>query len=469
MSYVTVMGLEIHAELLTNSKAYCSCENSFAGKKNERICPVCAGFPGTLPAINKKAVELAVMSGLCFDCKINNYSAFDRKNYFYPDLPKAYQITQFYHPICLDGIIRINEKSFGIERIHIEEDAGKLIHSDTNTLIDYNRCGVPLIEIVTHPDFRNANEVCQFIEEIALRLKYAGVCDAKLEEGSLRVDVNISVMKESDTKFGTRAEIKNLNSLKSVRRAIEYEATRQSMLLDEGKNVILETRRFDESSGKTISLRPKEKAEDYRYFPEPDLPPIFISDDDIKGIKGSMPEMPHVKFDRYTRKYKLTDTDAGLIIYDKSFAEFYDKAVSILPEYKEISKLMLGEVNRNLNNTSQKIDDVYFSPCDIAKIVKMSIDNTITANGAKELVRIMFREKGSPEELARKYNLLTTDNTEELKKICSEVLSENSQQVTAYKNGNDKLFAFFIGQCVRRAGKCANPKLIKEILETLLN
>lgn len=469
MSYITVIGLEIHAELLTDTKAYCSCENSFAGGKNERICPVCAGFPGALPTINKKAVELAVRAGLCFDCKINNYSCFDRKNYSYPDLPKAYQITQFYHPICSDGEVVINEKSFRIERIHIEEDAGKLIHSDMNTLIDYNRSGIPLIEIVTHPDFRNSQEVCDFIEEIALRLKYADVCDARLEEGSLRVDVNISLMREGEKKFGTRTEIKNLNSLKSVKRAIEFETKRQAELLDSGSPVTQETRRFTEASKETVCLRSKEDTVDYRYFPEPDLPSIFISNDIIAQIKSLMHEMPEKRIKRYVDLYTLSPADAHLIASDKDFSDFYDCAVSQLGEYKEISKLMLGEVNRNLNDTQLKIRNVSFSPNDIARVVKMTLDGIISSSGAKEIVRLLFLEKLSPDEIAQKYSLFLEDNTARLEEICNDFIKDNEKQVIEYKNGNEKLFAFFIGQCLRRAGKSTNPKALKEILLRLLN
>ena len=300
MKYIPVMGLEIHAELLTKSKVYCSCENTFGGAVNNRVCPVCSGMPGTLPVINKEVVTFAVKAGLSLGCEINEYSAFDRKNYFYPDLPKAYQITQFEYPICSNGHVEVCGRNIRINRIHIEEDAGKLIHEEVS-LADYNRCGVPLIEIVTEPDFRTVEEVQQFVKEVALRLKYAEVWDARLEQGSLRVDVNISLMPEDADEFGVRAEIKNLNSVKSIGRAIEYEIKRQTEILEKGERVKQETRRFDEKSGATNVLRSKEDGHDYRYFPEPDIPPVKISKENVEKIRMSMSESPDKRLKILTR------------------------------------------------------------------------------------------------------------------------------------------------------------------------
>ena len=288
MRYQPVIGLEIHAELLTDSKVFCTCQNEFGGSENTRVCPRCSGLPGTLPLLNQGAVRLAAKAGFALDCTVNNYSAFDRKNYFYPDLPKAYQITQFDHPICTGGYITVTGgKDIRINHIHIEEDAGKLVHDDYEgiSMADYNRCGVPLIEIVTEPDFRSIEEVQDFVEKLALRLKYAGVCDAKMEQGSMRVDVNISIMPVGSTEFGTRAELKNLNSLKAIGRAIEYEINRQAEILDNGGTVIQETRRYNDNHGDTKALRSKEDAQDYRYFPEPDIPPVFLSDEEIEDIR----------------------------------------------------------------------------------------------------------------------------------------------------------------------------------------
>ncbi len=467
MRYQPVIGLEIHAELLTDSKVFCTCKNEFGGNENTRVCPRCSGLPGTLPLINKGAVRLAAKAGFATDCTINNYSAFDRKNYFYPDLPKAYQITQFEYPICTDGHITvIGRKDIRINRIHIEEDAGKLVHDDYEgiSMADYNRCGVPLIEIVTEPDFRTIEEVQDFVEQIALRLKYAGVCDARMEQGSMRVDVNISIMPAGSSEFGTRAEIKNLNSLKAIGRAIEYEIKRQSEILDNGGTVVQETRRYNDNHGDTKALRSKEEAHDYRYFPEPDIPPVLLSDEDIAEIKNSMPEMPQTRFNRYTQEYKLPYDDAKLIISSKEFSDFYDEAVKINPDYKQISNLMLVELNRNLNDSEKTISDVTFSPADLAELVKMSSDGIVSKNAAKDILKIMFTNGGKPQDIAKEHGFIMDNDTSGIEEIINKVLSENPESVESFKNGNQKIFGFLMGQVIRLAGNGANPKLAKDLL-----
>ncbi len=467
MRYQPVIGLEIHAELLTDSKVFCTCKNEFGGNENTRVCPRCSGLPGTLPLINKGAVRLAAKAGFATDCTINNYSAFDRKNYFYPDLPKAYQITQFEYPICTDGHITvIGGKDIRINRIHIEEDAGKLVHDDYEgiSMADYNRCGVPLIEIVTEPDFRTIEEVQDFVEQIALRLKYAGVCDARMEQGSMRVDVNISIMPAGSSEFGTRAEIKNLNSLKAIGRAIEYEIKRQSEILDNGGTVVQETRRYNDNHGDTKALRSKEEAHDYRYFPEPDIPPVLLSNEDIAEIKNSMPEMPQTRFNRYTQEYKLPYDDAKLIISSKEFSDFYDEAVKINPDYKQISNLMLVELNRNLNDSEKTISDVTFSPADLAELVKMSSDGIVSKNAAKEILKIMFTYGGKPQNIAKEHGFIMDNDTSGIEEIINKVLSENPESVESFKNGNQKIFGFLMGQVIRLAGNGANPKLAKDLL-----
>ncbi|MCI8979373.1 MAG: Asp-tRNA(Asn)/Glu-tRNA(Gln) amidotransferase subunit GatB [Clostridia bacterium] len=467
MRYQPVIGLEIHAELLTDSKVFCTCKNEFGGNENTRVCPRCSGLPGTLPLINKGAVRLAAKAGFATDCTINNYSAFDRKNYFYPDLPKAYQITQFEYPICTDGHITvIGRKDIRINRIHIEEDAGKLVHDDYEgiSMADYNRCGVPLIEIVTEPDFRTIEEVQDFVEQITLRLKYAGVCDARMEQGSMRVDVNISIMPAGSSEFGTRAEIKNLNSLKAIGRAIEYEIKRQSEILDNGGTVVQETRRYNDNHGDTKALRSKEEAHDYRYFPEPDIPPVLLSDEDIAEIKNSMPEMPQTRFNRYTQEYKLPYDDAKLIISSKEFSDFYDEAVKINPDYKQISNLMLVELNRNLNDSEKTISDVTFSPADLAELVKMSSDGIVSKNAAKDILKIMFTNGGKPQDIAKEHGFIMDNDTSGIEEIINKVLSENPESVESFKNGNQKIFGFLMGQVIRLAGNGANPKLAKDLL-----
>ena len=467
MNYTPVIGLEIHCELLTKSKVFCACENSFGGKENTRVCPRCLGFPGTLPVLNKNAVRLAVKAGLALDCKINNYSAFDRKNYFYPDLPKAYQITQFFTPICENGSVTLeNGKTIHINRIHIEEDAGKLVHDEESKMsfADYNRCGVPLIEIVTGPDFRTAEEVADFVRRVALRLKYAKVCDARMEQGSIRVDVNISVMPEGAAEFGTRAEIKNLNSLRAIARAIEYETSRQSKILGGGGSVTQETRRFDDTRGVTVSMRSKEEAHDYRYFPEPDIPPVFLTDEEIANIKNELPELPHKRQRRYTEAYGLSQEDARLITEDRLFSDFYDAAVKEYPDYKQISNLMLVELKRCLNECETGMKDLKFTPPDLAKTAQMAADGIISKNAAREIVGIMFTGGGKPEQIARERGFVMSSNSAETEMIIDKILAENEKQVTDYKNGSEKIFGFLMGKVMREIGGSANPKIVKELL-----
>lgn len=467
MRYQPVIGLEIHCELLTDSKVFCSCQNEFGGSENTRVCPRCSGFPGTLPLINQNAVRLAAKAGFATDGTVNNYSSFDRKNYFYPDLPKAYQITQFEHPITTGGYITVfNGNKMRIHHIHIEEDAGKLIHDDYEgiSMADYNRCGVPLIEIVTEPDFRSVEEVQDFVEKIALRLKYAGVCDARMEQGSMRVDVNISIMPEGSDTFGTRAEIKNLNSVKAIGRAIEYEISRQAEILDNGGTVIQETRRFNDNHGDTKALRSKEEAHDYRYFPEPDIPPVWLSDEEIAQIKVSMPEMPQHRFERYTKEYGLSADDANLIISSREFSDFYDEAVKITPDYKQVSNMMLGELNRNLNDSQTTISEVKFSPAQLAELVKMASDGVISKNAAKDILTIMFNKGGNPEDIAKENGFVMDNDSSALEDIINKVLAENAGSVESYKSGNQKIFGFLMGKVIKEAGKGANPKLAKDLL-----
>lgn len=471
MRYQPVIGLEIHAELLTDSKVFCSCRNEFGGSENTRVCPRCSGMPGTLPLVNQGAVRLAAKAGFATDCTVHNYSSFDRKNYFYPDLPKAYQITQFENPICTDGHITVKGgKNIRINRIHIEEDAGKLVHDDYEgiSMADYNRCGVPLIEIVTEPDFRTIEEVQDFVWQIALRLKYAGVCDARMEQGSMRVDVNISIMPVGSEVFGTRAELKNLNSLKAIGRAIEYEINRQAEILDNGGEVIQETRRYNDNHGDTKALRSKEEAHDYRYFPEPDIPPVLLSDEDMRLIRDSMPEMPQSRFERYTSQYGLSGEDASLIISSREFSDFYDEAVKINPDYRQISNMMLVELNRNLNDSEKTIADVTFSPADLAELVKMSSDGVVSKNAAKDILKIMFDGGKKPMDIAKENGFIMNNDASGLEDIINRVLEENADSAESYRNGNAKIFGFLMGQVVRLAGKGANPKLAKDLLSEKL-
>lgn len=471
MNYVPVIGLEIHAELLTKTKIFCSCKNEFGNMANSQICPVCSGMPGALPTLNKNTVILGIKAGLSLNCKINSYSAFDRKNYFYPDLPKGYQITQFYYPLCSKGYIKLNDKKYDIERIHLEEDAGKLTHDDatSKTFIDYNRCGIPLIEIVTKPDFNSADEVCSFVEAVCQRLKYANVCDCRLEQGSLRVDVNISLKEENSKVLGNRTEIKNLNSLKSIKKAIEFEIKRQTKILENGERVIQQTRRFDEQTSTTRSLREKESINDYRYFPEPDIPAIYVCDDDISKIKSILPQMPDIRQNRYIYEYSLSPEDAKLIAYEREYSDFYDEAVTYCNDYKAVASLMLGELNRHLNISDKDINDVTFTPKMLAELVKLKLDKKVSTSAAKEILSVMFKTGENAYKIANQLNLFSDCTDEQIVTFAKKVLEENSENVQKYKSGKTQLFGFFVGETFRLSNKKADPCKIRTILEKLLS
>lgn len=470
MKYQTVIGLEIHAELLTHSKVFCSCSAEFGGEENIRVCPRCSGMPGSLPLFNRGAAELAVKAGLALNCKINNFSAFDRKNYFYPDLPKAYQITQFNHPICSDGYVDIGTKKIRINRIHIEEDAGKLIHDEKRkiSLADYNRCGIPLIEIVTEPDIRSAEEAKAFTAEVALALKYAGVCDAKMEQGSLRCDVNISIMPESSKVFGTRTEIKNLNSLRSIGRAIEYEFSRQKELLESGERVIQQTLHWNDATGVTTALRSKEEAHDYRYFPEPDIPPMFITDEEINTISKAMPEMPSARKARYL-SLGLSDADASLLIADKALADFYEEAVKSYQNPKSVASMIIVELLRHINDSGFSVEEIALPPADLAQLCKMADEGTVSRSAAKDILKQMLKTLEDPMEIAKKGNMLMSNDTSAVEKTADEILAANPKAVEEYRGGSAKVFGFLMGQMCRTLGKSANPAIIKKILEEKLN
>lgn len=469
MNYQTVIGLEIHAELLTSSKVFCSCSAEFGGEENTRVCPRCSGLPGTLPLFNRGAAELAVKAGLALNCKINNFSAFDRKNYFYPDLPKAYQITQFFSPICSDGYVDIGTKKIRINRIHIEEDAGKLIHDDAKniSLADYNRCGIPLIEIVTEPDIRSAEEAKAFTAEVALALKYAGVCDAKMEQGSLRCDVNISIMPEGSDVFGTRTEIKNLNSLRSIGRAIEYEFGRQKELLERGERVIQQTLHWNDATGVTTALRSKEEAHDYRYFPEPDIPPMFITDEEIEKISSAMPEMPQSRKARYL-DMGLNDADAALLVADKSLADFYESALKGYNNPKSVSSMIIVELLRRMNDASISAEDLELSPADLAELCKMADEGTVSRGTAKDILKEMLESGEKPMDIAKKGGMIMSNDSSEVESAVEQILAANPKAVEEFRGGSAKVFGFLMGQACRSLGKSANPAIIKKILEEKL-
>lgn len=472
--YITVIGLEIHAELLTDSKIFCNCSAEFGGDRNSRCCPVCTGMPGTLPVINQTAVEYAVKAGYALNCEINKFSVFDRKNYFYPDLPKAYQISQLYRPIVGAGYIPIEvggkKKNIRINHIHLEEDAGKLVHDDYNgvSLADYNRCGIPLIEIVTEPDMRSAEEAMAFVEQISLLLKYAGVCDCKMEQGSLRCDVNISIMKPDDKEFGTRAEIKNINSIKSVGRAIKYEERRQALLLEAGKKVVQETRRYDANRDSTKGMRSKENAHDYRYFPEPDILQVNLTDEQLAEIKAKLPEMPNVRLARYTDSYGLSEKDARVLVNAKEISDFYDKALSIYNSPKSVASFILTEFMRRINLGEIDVNALKFTAEQFADLVKLADEEKISKNDAKAVFRIMAESGGDPEKLAEQAGYIITVDMKKVNSEIDAVLAANEPQVKQYAGGEKKVFGFIMGQCTKALKGAATPKIIKQALEEKL-
>jgi len=464
MEYEIVVGMEVHAELSTKSKIFCGCSTKFTSEPNSQCCPVCTAMPGTLPVLNKKAVEYAVKAGLAMNCSIARFSRLDRKNYFYPDLPKAYQISQHDQPICKDGYIEIEvcgvRKKIGIERIHIEEDAGKLIHDEDSraTYIDYNRCGVPLIEIVSKPDLRSPEEARAFVESVKLILEYLGVCDCKMQEGSLRADINVSVRPFGSSDFGIRTEIKNLNSLRAIQRAIGYEAQRQISKLKEGKIIVRETMRWDEAKGCTVPMRNKEDVPDYRYFPEPDLVPVVIDDDWVQSIKDSLPELPKERKDRFIREYGLPEHDAGLLTSQKRLADFFEEGISAGGNPKALSNWIMGELLRLLKEKKMDIPDIPFGAQQLVKLVSMTDSGRISMTSAKKVFDEMLSSGRDPEEIVAERRLEIVTDEGELTRVIREILNGNPEAVSDYKNGKEKAFGYLMGQLMRMTGGKADPK-----------
>ena len=471
--YPTI-GLEIHAELLTKSKVFCTCSAEFGGDPNSRCCPVCSGLPGTLPILNHTAVEYIVKAGYVMNCEISRFTKWDRKNYFYPDLPKAYQISQMPRPVCLNGHVDImvgdEEKRIRINRIHLEEDAGKLVHDEAtrSSLADYNRCGIPLIEIVTEPDFHSAEDVVAFVDKIRLLLKYAGVCDCKMEQGSLRCDVNISLAEKGSDKLGTRAELKNLNSVKAIARAIEYEIYRQTEILEAGGEVLQETRRFSDSTGETSTLRSKEDAHDYRYFPDPDIPPIIFTEEELDAIRDSLPEMPDSIKKRYTEQYGMSETDADNLISDKDICDFYEAAIKEYDSPKTILNFMLGEFMRRINLGELSMDSLKFGPKELATLIKLGDTDKVNKSNYKTIFVEMIETGKTPEEICDEKDLWIKEDTGAVEAVIDKLIADNPKPVEQYRNGETKVFGFFMGQANKALKGQATPNAIKEMLEKKL-
>lgn len=474
MKYEAVIGLEVHAELLTDTKIFCSCTTKFGGEPNTHVCPVCLGLPGTLPVLNKKVVEYAVKAGLALNCKIAKFSKMDRKNYFYPDLPKAYQISQYDIPLCSEGYIEIETegktKKIGITRIHIEEDAGKLMHENVDgSLVDYNRTGVPLIEIVSEPDISTPEEAYEYLTKLKSILEYSEVSDCKMQEGSLRVDTNVSVRPAGTSEFGTKIELKNLNSFKAVQKSLEYEIKRQIKVLEEGGTIEQETRRWNEAKGITESMRSKEEAHDYRYFPEPDLVPIIITDEWKAEIEKSLPEMPHHKKERFISQYGIPEYDAEVITSSKALADFFEKCVTEYSSAKTISNWIMGELARLLNETGKEIDDVLIKPHQLASLLSLIDNGTITGTIAKTVFEEMFNTGKDPEDIVEEKGLKQMNNEDELREIAKKVIADNPKSVEDYKGGKEKAIGFLVGQMMKATKGKANPQMATQLLKEELS
>ena len=472
--YETVIGLEVHVELSTESKIFCGCSTKFGGAPNTHTCPVCAGLPGALPVLNKQVVEYALALGLAANCQINQYCKFDRKNYFYPDNPQNYQISQLYLPICHDGYVEIETsngpKKIRIHEIHMEEDAGKLIHDEweDSSLVDFNRSGVPLLEIVSEPDMRSADEVIAYLEKLRRMIQYLGASDCKLQEGSMRADVNLSIREVGQTGFGTRTEMKNLNSFKAIRRAIENEQERQAELLEAGKPVIQETRRWDDNKEASYAMRSKEDAKDYRYFPDPDLPPVLISDEWIERVRRRLPEFQEEKAERYVREYQLSEYDAGLLTESRNIARLFEETASICGKPKKAANWLIGETLRLLREKNMDPEDLDFSPEHLAALIDLADSGAVNNQVAKKVFERIFEEDADPVAYVEEHGLKTVNDAGALEAAARKVLEENADAAEQYRQGKEKILGFLIGQLMRETKGQANPSLAGEILKKLL-
>ena len=473
--YETVIGLEVHVELATKTKIFCGCSTAFGGAPNTHTCPVCTGMPGSLPVLNKKVVEYAAAVGLATNCTINQNCKFDRKNYFYPDNPQNYQISQLYEPICRNGYVEIETadggtKKIGIHEIHMEEDAGKLVHDDWEdvSVVDFNRSGVPLIEIVSEPDMRSADEVIAYLEKLRLIIQYLGASDCKLNEGSMRADVNLSVREVGATEFGTRTEMKNLNSFRAIAHAIEGEKNRQIDLIESGEKVIQETRRWDDTKESSHAMRSKEDAQDYRYFPEPDLVPIRISDEWLEEIKSRQPEFRTEKLARYEKEYEIPRYDAEIITNSKHMADLFEETVAICGKPKKVSNWLMVETMRLLKEQEMEPEDIRFSAEHLAALVKLADAGTINSTVAKEVFEQMFAGDIDPDQYVEEHGLKTVNDEGALRAAIEQVIKDNPQSVDDYHNGKEKAIGFLVGQTMKAMKGKANPGMVNQILKELL-
>lgn len=473
--YETVIGLEVHVELATKTKIFCSCSTEFGKAPNTHTCPVCTGMPGSLPVLNKQVVEYAMAVGLATNCTITQYCKFDRKNYFYPDNPQNYQISQLYLPICRNGGIDIEtaagSRRIGIHEIHMEEDAGKLIHDEWEdcSLVDYNRSGVPLIEIVSEPDMRSAEEVIAYLEKLRLIIQYLGASDCKLQEGSMRADVNLSVREAGARELGTRTEMKNLNSFKAIVRAIEGERERQIELLEEGKQVIQETRRWDDNKESSYAMRSKEDAQDYRYFPEPDLVPIVISDQWLEEVKQRQPELRDQKMLRYRKQYDIPEYDISILTGSKKLADIFEQAVAICDKPKKVSNWLMVEALRLLKERQMDTEELCFSPKHLAELIELVDSRAISGTVAKDVFEQIFEYDTAPEQYVKEKGLMTVNDEGALREAVTRIIADNPQSVADYKAGKTKAMGFIVGQTMKEMKGKADPAIVNTVVKELMD
>ena len=475
MKYEAVIGLEVHAQMLTDTKIFCGCSTKFGSEPNTQTCPVCIGMPGVLPVLNKKALEFAIRTGLATNCTISSYSRFARKNYFYPDLPKGYQISQFEHPICEHGYIEVvvdgDVKKIGITRIHMEEDAGKNIHEGGGkySFVDLNRTGVPLMEIVSEPDIRSPQEAVEYMKKLRAILIYLGVCDGNMEQGSLRCDANVSVRPEGQKEYGTRAEIKNINSFRFVEKAIEYEIKRQIKLIEDGGKIIQETRLWDSNKGITESMRSKEEAHDYRYFPEPDLTPITVEQSVINEIRSGLPELPDAKRKRFVSGYGLPEYDAELLTTEKAVAEWFEQAVQAGGQPKAVSNWMMGELMRLLNEENISIENCLLKPHQLAALLLLIDKGTISSKIAKTVFTEIYKTGRDAEIIVKEKGLLQISDESAIEKAVDEIIAKHPAEAERFKAGEEKLLGFFVGQVMKTTKGKANPRMLNDLMKKKLS
>ena len=473
MKWETVIGLEVHAELSTKSKIFCACTTAYGGEPNTHVCPVCAGMPGVLPVLNRSVVEYAIRLGIALDCSITQHCKFDRKNYFYPDLPKAYQVSQLYSPICRDGHLDIEangrKKTINIREIHMEEDAGKLIHdaNGASTFMDFNRCGVPLLEIVSQPDFSSAAEVIAYLEKLRETLLYLDICDCKMQEGSIRADINLSV-RPAGGELGVRTETKNMNSFKAIARAIEYETARQIEILEDGGQIVQETRRWDDEKFESYAMRSKENAQDYRYFPEPDLLPMEIDDKWLASVKKNLPELAHQKRERYCRDFKIPESEAEVLTVHKNICNLFETIAQKSGQPVEAAHLLTGEIMRLMNNANILPEDLVIDASKLSSLITLVTGGKINRNAYKETVEAVFTNNVDPEKYIAEKGLMMINDDNAVITAVKAVIAENQDSVADYRAGKEKVFGFLMGQVMKKLGGKGNPDMAKKSLQDAL-